>query len=142
VSHHLILRIVAKFLIPLIFVFGLYIQFHGEYGPGGGFQAGVVFAAGFILHALIFGLKKTTPIAPVWLLKAIAASGVLVFGGTGVVTMLLGGNFLDYDALAREPTVGQQWGILIVEFGVGLTVASVVILIFYLFAGRQKPEAQ
>jgi multicomponent Na+:H+ antiporter subunit B len=142
VSHHLILRIVAKFLIPLILIFGLYIQFHGEYGPGGGFQAGVVFAAGFILHVLIFGLKKTTPIAPVWVLKTIAAAGVLVFGGAGVVTMLLGGNFLDYNVLASEPAIGQQWGILIVEFGVGLTVASVVILIFYLFAGRQKPEAQ
>jgi multicomponent Na+:H+ antiporter subunit B len=141
-SHHLILRIVAKFLIPLIFVFGLYIQFHGEYGPGGGFQAGVVFAAGFILHALIFGLNKTKPIAPVGLLKAIAAAGVLVFGGAGIAGMLLGGNFLDYNAFASEPAVGQQWGILIVEFGVGLTVASVVILIFYLFAGRQKTEVQ
>ncbi len=44
-----ILRVVSKLLIPYILLFALYVQFHGDFGPGGGFQAGVIFAAGFIL---------------------------------------------------------------------------------------------
>ena len=57
-SENVILRIVSKFLIPLIFLFGLYVQAHGDYSPGGGFQAGVIFAAGFILYGLVFGLDE------------------------------------------------------------------------------------
>ena len=56
-THHLILRVVSKLLIPFILVYALYVQFHGEYGPGGGFQAGAIFASGFVLYALIFGVQ-------------------------------------------------------------------------------------
>ena len=52
-----VLRVIAKLLIPFILVFGLYVQFHGDYGPGGGFQAGVIVAAAVIFHALIYGLQ-------------------------------------------------------------------------------------
>ena len=53
-----ILRVCTKIIVGPIILFGLYVQFHGDYGPGGGFQAGVIVAAGFILHSLIFGLKE------------------------------------------------------------------------------------
>lgn len=141
-SHHLILRVVAKFLIPLILLFGLYVQFHGELGPGGGFQAGVIIGSGFILHALIFGLKKTLPIAPFSLLRVIAACGVLLYGGVGVASMLAGGEFLNYSALTADPVLGQHLGIVLIELGVLLTVASVMIMIFFVFAARQNEDAQ
>ena len=60
----LILRVIAKILIPFILLFALYVQFHGDYGPGGGFQAGVLFAAGFILYALVNGLGAAEAIVP------------------------------------------------------------------------------
>ena len=56
----IILRVVVKLLLPVILIFALYVQFHGDYGPGGGFQAGVIFGAAFILYALIFGLDTKT----------------------------------------------------------------------------------
>ncbi|MDH3640349.1 MAG: cation:proton antiporter, partial [Gammaproteobacteria bacterium] len=56
-EHHIVLRLVTKFLLPFILLFALYVQFHGDYGPGGGFQAGVIFGAGFVLYGLIFGLE-------------------------------------------------------------------------------------
>ena len=56
-KEHSILRVVSKLLIPYILLFALYVQFHGDYGPGGGFQAGVIFAAGIILYGLVFGLR-------------------------------------------------------------------------------------
>ena len=138
--HHLVLRVVAKLLIPFILVFGLYVQFHGDYGPGGGFQAGVIFAAGFILYGLIFGLDAVRKVAPRGLIRVLVAGGVLLFAGVGVAGMLLGGNYLDYDVLAHDPVHGQHLGILLIEFGVGTTVAAVMITIFYNFAGRGREE--
>ena len=119
-EHHSILRVVSKLLISPIILYALYVQWHGDYGPGGGFQAGVVFAVAFILYAL-------------------AGVGVLIYAGTGVVTMLLGENFLGYNVLSHDPKHGQEWGIIVVEFGVGLTVASVMMSIFIAFACHNPP---
>ena len=57
-QHHFVLRVIARLLLPSILLFALYVQFHGDFGPGGGFQAGVIFAAGIILYGLVFGLDN------------------------------------------------------------------------------------
>lgn len=139
--EHLILRVTTKILFAPILVFALYVQFHGDYGPGGGFQAGVIFAVAFILHALSFGLDATKRALPEIALKYLMVIGVLLYAGTGVATMLLGGNFLSYDLIDPESThhAGQHYGILIVELGVGIAVAATMMMIFYHFAGRE-PE--
>ena len=137
-SQHRILRVIAKLLIPPILMFALYVQFHGDFGPGGGFQAGVIFAGGIILYALIFGVEQAKNAIPPWLVRALVASGILLFAGVGVAGLLMGGNYLDYSVLAHEPTHGQHIGILLIEFGVGVTVAAVMITIFYAFAGRTR----
>ena len=136
---HDILRVTAKALIPLILLFGLYVQFHGDFGPGGGFQAGVIFAAAIILYALIFGLDEAKEAVPPRVLELIAALGVLLYGGVGIVTMVKGGTFLAYNALdPAHPTHGQHLGILLVELGVGLTVTAVMCAIFFAFAERGR----
>jgi multicomponent Na+:H+ antiporter subunit B len=136
-KRHSVLRVVAALLIPVILLFALYVQFHGDYSPGGGFQAGVIFAAAVILYALIFGLEDAMEALPPGLLQILAAVGVLIYAGVGIDTILLGGNFLDYDTLAHDPVHGQHLGILLVELGVGTTVASVMLLLYYAFAGRE-----
>ncbi len=134
-----ILRVVSKLLIPYILLFALYVQFHGDYGPGGGFQAGVIFAAGFALYGLVFGIDAAKRVAPPRVMESLAAVGVLIYAGTGVWTMLRGGNFLEYSVLVpHHPAHGQHWGILLVELGVGTAVAAVMITIFYAFAGRRS----
>ena len=133
---NLVLRIVSKFLIPLILLFALYVQFHGDYGPGGGFQAGVIFASAFILYTIVFDLDAAQKVAPPWVLRLLASFGVLLYAGTGMASLLAGGTFLEYGLLASDPVAGQHLGILIVELGVGITVASVMLLIFFSFAGR------
>ncbi|MXX69172.1 MAG: Na(+)/H(+) antiporter subunit B [Gemmatimonadales bacterium] len=138
-TDHTILRVVSKLLLPYVLLFALYVQFHGDYGPGGGFQAGVIFAAGFVLYGLIFGLTAVRRVAPARMVELVIATGVLVYAGTGVVAMLMGGNFLDYDALnSAYPSRGQHYGILVVELGVGMTVAAVMIAIYSTFAGRGR----
>ena len=141
-QHHSILRVVTKFNLPLILLFGLYVQFHGDFGPGGGFQAGVIIGAALILYALVFGLENAERVAPPGVLRLLSVLGVLIYGGTGVANLLLGANFLSYGSFTPEhPEHGQHYGILLVEFGVGVTVASTMTLIFLALAGRGRPEA-
>jgi len=135
--NEVILRVAAKVLIPFILIFGLYVQFHGEVSPGGGFQAGVICAAAFILYGLVFGLETAQKVLPLGVARALAALGVLIYSGTGVVSLFLGAKFLDYDVLAHDPMHGQHYGIMSVEMGVLVTVFGVMVVIFYAFAGRE-----
>ncbi|MEX2469388.1 MAG: DUF4040 domain-containing protein [Pseudohongiellaceae bacterium] len=142
-GHHLVLRVIARALIPLILLYALYIQFHGDYGPGGGFQAGVIFGAAIILYTLLFGLTKAERVITPVFLRYMMAAGVLIYGGTGVLSLLLGGEFLNYNVLAHDPLHGQHYGIIAVEFGVGVTVTAVIISIFFNFTGRgSQPQEE
>lgn len=131
-----ILQVMAKFMVPFIVLFALYVQFHGDFGPGGGFQAGVIFAVAIILYSLTFSQYDGMRLVPPVLLKRLAALGVLIYGGVGVWTMLEGGVFLNYSVLASDAVAGQHLGILLIEFGVGLTVAAVMMLLFFAFISR------
>lgn len=135
----LVVRVIAKILIAFILVFAFYVQFHGDFGPGGGFQAGVIAAAAFIFYALVYGLPAAHAVLPERLVEAMVATGVLLYALVGVAGLALGGNYLDYFVLARDPAEGQHRGIFWVEAGVLITVAGVMLKIFYLFAGR-RPE--
>ncbi|MCH2159529.1 MAG: DUF4040 domain-containing protein [Oleiphilaceae bacterium] len=142
-TQHKVLRVVAKISIPLIILFALYVQFHGDFGPGGGFQAGVIAAAAFILYALTFSLRKAVGVVSPRFVKYLAPVGVLLYASVGLVSMLNGANFLDYNVLAADPVDGQHYGIIIIELGVGITVFSVMLGIFYAFAGQvEKANVQ
>ena len=135
-NREIIIKVVSQKLIPLIFLFALYVQFHGDFGPGGGFQAGAIFSAGFILYSLIFGFDKLISTVSPRLLEVISVTGVLLYIGVGFLCMVLGGEFLNYSVLGDTQVAGQHLGILLVELGVFLTVCSVLLLIFYCFVSR------
>ena len=135
-KDYLVLRVIAKLMIPFMLVFALYVQFHGDFGPGGGFQAGVITAAAIIFYAIIFGLPAARAVVPDRLVETMVAGGVLLYGGVGVAGLLLGGNYLDYFVLDRDPVAGQHRGIFWVEVGVLVTVSGVMLKIFYMFADR------
>lgn len=134
----LILRIAAKLLLPFILLFALYVQFHGDYGPGGGFQAGVIAAAMVVLYAMIFGLRAAQAVIPQGFVEVLVPLGALIFVGTGLVAMVLGGNFLHYTVFGHDQAHAQELGILLVEFGVLVTVFGTMVAIFYAFAGRGR----
>jgi len=138
--YDLILRVIAKLLIPFVLLFALYVQFHGELGPGGGFQAGVILAAAVIFYGLIFGLADARKLVPEPLVESMMAIGVLVYGSVGLAGLLLGGQYLDYFVLDRNPVLGQHRGIFWVEVGVAVTVSGVMLKIFYMFADRGKVD--
>ena len=137
---YLVLRVVAKLMIPFVVVFGLYVLFHGDFGPGGGFQAGVIAAAAIILYGIVYGLATARRVVPDGLVEAMMAAGVLLFAGVGLAGMLLGGNYLDYFVLDRDPVHGQHRGIFWVEAGVFITVCGVMLKIFYMFADRERAD--
>jgi multicomponent Na+:H+ antiporter subunit B len=139
-KNDLVLRVVAKLLIPFILLFALYVQFHGDFGPGGGFQAGVIVAAAMVFYGLIYGLPRVRKVMPEPLVESMMAIGVLIYGGVGVAGLLLGGNYLDYFVLSHDPVHGQERGIFWVEVGVAITVAGVMLKIFYMFADRGKVD--
>ena len=91
-SLDLILRVGTKLILPFILLFALYVQFHGDYGPGGGFQAGVITAGMVILLAITFGLEAAQRIAPQALIERMIPLGVLIYAGTGVAGLIMGKN--------------------------------------------------
>lgn len=139
IGEQLVLRVVVKLLIPFILLFALYVQWHGDFGAGGGFQAGVIFAAGFVLYDLVFGEGNARLVVPPRWLTRLAAGGILLYGGVGLYALLHGKPFLDYSALSPEhPVHSQHLGVLLVEMGIGVTVFSVVLTIFYALSGRSR----
>lgn len=137
---YLVLRVIAKMMIAFMLLFALYVQFHGDFGPGGGFQAGVISAAAIIFYALIYGLPAAQRVVPEWLVETMVAAGVLLYTLVGITGMMLGGNFLDYFVLDSDPVHGQERGIFWVEAGVLITVSGVMLKVFYMFAGRSRDE--
>jgi multicomponent Na+:H+ antiporter subunit B len=137
-SMDLILRVGTKLILPFILLFALYVQFHGEYGPGGGFQAGVIAAAMVILLAITFGLEAAQRIAPPALVERLVPIGVLIYAGTGVVGLIQGRNYLDYSSLAHDSVHGHELGIFLVEVGVLVTVSATMTALFYAFVERGR----
>jgi len=143
-----ILRVAAKMFIPFIIMFGLYVHLHGDFGPGGGFQAGVIIAAAVILYAIVFGKTAALRAVPKWSVELMVPLGVLIYAGVGVWSMIMGGEYLNYNVLfhAGEPIGtydaihGQHWGVFLVEIGVLVTVTGTMLTIFYSFAGRGRPD--
>jgi multicomponent Na+:H+ antiporter subunit B len=137
-SLDLILRVGTKLVLPFILLFALYVQFHGEHGPGGGFQAGVIVAGMVILLAITFGLRAAQRIAPPRLVRQMVPLGALIYAGTGLLSLPFGHNYLDYSVLAEHPSYGHELGIFIVEAGVLITVSGTMTALFYAFVERGR----
>jgi multicomponent Na+:H+ antiporter subunit B len=135
--EHLVVRVIVKLLVPFVLLFGLYVQMHGDFGPGGGFQAGVIVATGFIVYALVFGVSSTLRAVPLSVLIALVSFGLILYAGVGFAALFAGGEFLNYSAFdPAHPQHGQHLGIVLIELGVGITVAAVMLTIFITFAER------
>lgn len=137
---NLIIVTICRLLIPFLQLFGLYVLAHGHYSPGGGFQAGVIFASSYILmavshdlHTLVSRLTERTN-------QILAVSGVLIYYGVGLVGLAQGGKFLDYGELAgilgMKLASGHSLGILLVETGVCITVTAALVIIYKLLSSE------
>ena len=144
-SEDVIVKTVARVLIPFIVAYALYVVMHGHYSPGGGFQGGVILAAGFVLLGITHGFEQTWRRLPEKAAGIIGSIGVMIYGGIGVLCLILGGNYLDYGKLATilgVPTAeARSLGILGVEIGVALAVMAVMCVIFFaIYTVDESPE--
>jgi multicomponent Na+:H+ antiporter subunit B len=132
ITEDVIIKTMAKMLTPLIFLWALYVLMHGAGGPGGGFQAGCILAAGFILFAMAFGLKETKKIMTIKWVTFLSSLGVLIYASTGLVALFFGGKYLEYGQIPfPHPVEAAEYGIESIEIGVGITVMAVMVSIFY-----------
>jgi multicomponent Na+:H+ antiporter subunit B len=139
VDRNIIIRTIARFMVPFIQLFGLYVIVHGDSGPGGGFQGGVILGASIILYAMVFGIEDARRRISRKTSDILNSTGVLLYAGVGVAAMLVGGRYLEYDVLPLgDPHLASHYGIFAIEVGVGITVAAVMITIFFETADRRE----
>jgi multicomponent Na+:H+ antiporter subunit B len=134
-SQDVIVKTLARLLMPFIIVYALYVVMHGHHSPGGGFQGGVILAAGFVLLVVSYGLGETRKRMSEKVAGVISSIGVFIYAGIGVLCLILGGNYLDYGKLSKlfrvTPAEARSLGILGVEIGVALAVMAVMFTIFF-----------
>ncbi|WP_341788185.1 DUF4040 domain-containing protein [Rickettsia endosymbiont of Lasioglossum villosulum] len=127
---------ISIFIVPYIILYSLYIQLNGEASPGGGFQAGVIFASSLIAYDLVYGNQKLNRYFSLNTLIIIAALGVMIYGFTGVISLFFNDNYLNYYSLANfvnDSLTAQHIGIFAVEIGIGLTVSAIMYSIYNSF---------
>ncbi len=134
-SDDIIIKTLARILVPFIQIYALYVIMHGHHSPGGGFQGGVILAASLILLMITHGLKNTQKRISDKTVAVFSSLGVFIYAGIGVVCLILAGNFLDYSKLAIllrvDPAQARSLGILGIEIGVGLAVMAVMFSVFF-----------
>lgn len=128
-----ILRFACRSVARIIQVFGVYVIIHGHYSPGGGFQGGALLAAAVFLLRIGEGREGSQRDMPSRLTLLLGSIGVLIYGAIGLLTIVTGGRFLEYDAVPL-PGVGMvdrhYWTILVIELAVGLAVMATLVGIF------------
>jgi multicomponent Na+:H+ antiporter subunit B len=147
VTDDIIIRTVARVLIPFIKLYGLYVIMHGHHSPGGGFQGGVILGASFILYLLTHGIEEAKLKMSEMKAGLFSSFGLLIYSGIGLLCLILGSNYLDYGKLSTLlkviPAQARSLGILGVEIGVGIGVMAVMFSIFFdISTGGEVEEEQ
>lgn len=144
VAENIIRRVVTRIMVPFIQLYALYVIVHGDSGPGGGFQGGVILGASIILYTIIFGRRAARKRLPVLAGDIFSSVGVLIYAGVGIACLFFGGNYLQYNVLPfHSPHLAGHMGIFFIEIGVGVTVAAVMASIYFEMSNvdRGKQEA-
>lgn len=130
--ENIIVRTTCRLLIPFIQLYALYVVAHGDLSPGGGFQGGVIIGSSVILYVMVFGIEEARKRVSERLSDVLCSVGVLIYGGVGVLCLVFGGMYLEYGMLPLGSRhLASHLGIYAIETGVAVTVASVMITIFF-----------
>ena len=133
-----IVRYVAGFVIPIVFIFGVYVVLNGHLSPGGGFSGGAILGAGFILYSLAFGEEAAGRFFTIKTFKTVSAIALLGYATTKCYSFLMGGmHFNDpiphfFHSLADGSILSGGY-ILILNICVGAVVASTMYGLYCLF---------
>jgi multicomponent Na+:H+ antiporter subunit B len=128
----IILRTATRVLMPLLLMFALFLLLRGHNAPGGGFVAGLVVAAAFVLYVIAAGIaasRRALLVDPSTLLSV----GLLIALTSGVIAILHGRPFMTaaWVTLATRPFSVVIGTPLLFDMGVFLTVIGVVLTIVF-----------
>lgn len=138
-----ILDAACRLLTPFILLFAIYVIAHGHDSPGGGFQGGTILAAAMILIRLVRGRAAPWGLHRVSALR-LACIGVMIYAGTGFLSLFFGGNYLDYGALPLPLAAAEvhAMGSFAIEVGVAMGVTGVLTLIFDVLADWEDEDEE
>ncbi len=140
-KEHIVIRTVVKALIPFIQLFALYVIAHGELGPGGGFQGGVILGSSIILYVIAFGMEDGRKRISEKMSDILSSTGVLIYAAIGVLCLFAGGAYLEYGSLPLGGHyLANSLGMYGIEIGVGITVAAIMITIFFEMARHEEDD--
>ena len=129
-----ILRRVGMFLVPCIFLYGLYILLNGQLSPGGGFSGGAILGAGMIIFAASFGFKQ----ADRFFTRRFSAYSTLValsfYSFAKGYVFFTGANGLENGIPKGTPGAILSGGLILpLDIAVGVVVAGTMFGFYSLF---------
>lgn len=136
-KHIISLGVVSRLLIPFIQLYSYYVLAHGDLGPGGGFQGGVILGSSIILYVIAFGMDEGRKLLSQKFSDLFTSVGVLLYAGIGLLCLIGGGSYLEYGYLFHDPHnhhlahLGHHLGMYGIEIGVQITVSAVMVTIFF-----------
>lgn len=131
--HDYITRVVFRYVLLFILMYGFYIVMHGHLSPGGGFAGGMVLGLGVLLYFLIYGLRWRDR------LRYLPLDIAILMIGLG--SIIEGVKFLLPHKHGPVGAPGELFSagiISVVNLGIGLLVASTILSIFYLIVEDKK----
>jgi multicomponent Na+:H+ antiporter subunit B len=133
-TESLILSTAARYLLPLLLLFSIFLLFRGHYEPGGGFVGGLVAAAAFALYAIAFGVPRTREVLRLDP-RVLIGSGVLGAAISGMIAWVTGKPYLTA-VWGKQvwPIIGKLGTPLIFDIGVYFVVLGVVLKIIFVLA--------
>lgn len=130
----LILSTAARYLLPLLLLFSLYLLLRGHNEPGGGFVGGLVAAAAFSLYALAYDVataRRAMLLGP----RNLIGLGLLAAAGSGLLALANGQPFMTGIWSDRElPVLGKAGTPLLFDMGVYMVVVGVMLTIIFSLA--------
>lgn len=133
-QRSLILQVAARYLMPLMFIFSIFLLLRGHNEAGGGFVGGLVASSALMLYAISSSpsaLWKLLPFDP----RFIAGFGLLVAVISGIIPLLFGLPFMTSMWVENPlPVVGKVGTPTLFDVGVYFLVIGVVVWILLEFA--------
>lgn len=133
--HDVILKQVARLLVPIIMLFGFYIVLGGHLGPGGGFSGGAVIGAAMILYASAFGTRAARRFFSYRTFRLTVSAALLFYAAAKSYSFYIGANHLPSGIPLGTPGNILSAGLILpLNIAVGLIVACVMYLFYILFS--------
>ena len=133
-KNDVILQTITGVLVPIIFIFGIYVILNGHLSPGGGFSGGAIIGAGLILYLNAFGFKKTERFFTEKTYKWVSFSALTFYCLAKSYSFYTGAHHLESGIpLGKAGAIISSGLILPLNICVGMVVACTMYAFFALF---------